>query len=70
MRRVIGIDIHRTLGGVVIWDDSALRSQWFALFARGSAWGCNLPQRHVRSASVHTEGFFMMKLICGNSAAQ
>jgi hypothetical protein len=26
MRRVIGIDIHRTFGEVVIWEDGRLRS--------------------------------------------
>jgi hypothetical protein len=27
MRRVIGIDIHRTFGEVVIWEDGALRRE-------------------------------------------
>ena len=27
MRRVIGIDIHRTFGEVVIWEDGVLRRE-------------------------------------------
>ena len=37
-----------------------VRSQWFALFSKRSAWGCNLSQRHVRSPSVQTKGFFVI----------
>ena len=37
-----------------------LRSQWFALLSKRSDWACNLSQRHVRSLSVQTKGFFVI----------